>query len=529
MKTTLLQLPVILLLCLLKLNPSLQAQQLTAYDQLVSVNKEWVKQPDVDPLLKQTPAKAFSENELIQFHLQQVEKMLRKRNKPGLTTALRKTRETNLNTLNVYWHNGVFPLNDKHLARQPYFIDQYNTYCAVGYLMKESGADAMARDINRTQNYSYLIDIWHPDLMKWVQNSGLSLDELALIQPAYAGEWPSIVTEFHYRNIGPDVNEYIEVHQSNAAMFPLAKFETIRFLDAAGATYKTLLRTDMQSFTNFGQDYYYYTFPAVENMADSGRIEMINAVNRVVWAINYHDTGISIQDYNFATGTLLRTVSYGTIEDDNTPLGSSLSFCGNYNSFVNIWTPNIMPASMGLMNGCIIQPITLAAFNYVTDGKTVQLKWETATELNNNYFQIERSTDGINFTTLGKVKAVGNSNTLQRYDFTDPAPAYVNQYRLKQVDIDGKFSYSQILYVKVGAANPLQILTTLVTAKIDISVNTTAAGTINIYDFSGKKVFTQKALPGHQPINVAAYPKGNYLVQLLLNDGSSFSNVFTKQ
>ena len=153
----------------------------------------------------------MNEQQLIQFHLMETEKLLRSRPTSHLTPLQKKNRQANLNTLHAYWQNGVFPQNTMHPGkRQPYFIDVFNTYCAVGYLMQQSGADKMARDINQTQNYSYLRDIKHPELMDWANNSGLSVDELALIQPGYSC-MPTSIVEIHYDNAGADINEYIEV------------------------------------------------------------------------------------------------------------------------------------------------------------------------------------------------------------------------------------------------------------------------------------------------------------------------------
>ena len=91
-------------------------------------------------------------------------------------------------------------------------------------------------------------------------------------------------------------------------------------------------------------------------------------------------------------------------------------------------------------------PIELLNFNCnVVDNKKVQLTWVTATELNNNYFVIERSVDGVTFETINTQKGAGNSTTKLNYNYTD-----INKlqeavyYRLKQVDYDGRTTYSQL-------------------------------------------------------------------------------------
>ena len=165
MASTHTKLPLFFFILLIFASANLKAQPKTLFDQLLSVNQEWKNQADVPAEFKTTAAKALNEQQLIQFHLEQTELLLRKRNSANLSAFQQKNRESNLNTLHRYWQAGVFPVNDQHQGRQPYFIDKFNTSCAVGYLMQQSGADDMAKDIKRTQNFSYLIDINHQRLM----------------------------------------------------------------------------------------------------------------------------------------------------------------------------------------------------------------------------------------------------------------------------------------------------------------------------------------------------------------------------
>jgi hypothetical protein len=83
-----------------------------------------------------------------------------------------------------------------------------------------------------------------------------------------------------------------------------------------------------------------------------------------------------------------------------------------------------------------------------TNTGTVKLTWITASELNSDYFSIEKSKDGLSFQSIGKMKASGTTNNTNRYIYEDSSinsgRAY---YRLKQVDLDGKFEYSEVCYV----------------------------------------------------------------------------------
>jgi hypothetical protein len=88
------------------------------------------------------------------------------------------------------------------------------------------------------------------------------------------------------------------------------------------------------------------------------------------------------------------------------------------------------------------------------DNQTVNCSWATATEINNDFFTLERSVDGVNFEVLGDVRGAGNYSGSLYYEFLDQE-AYngVSYYRLKQTDFDGTTSYSHVIAVNFASAN----------------------------------------------------------------------------
>jgi hypothetical protein len=93
-------------------------------------------------------------------------------------------------------------------------------------------------------------------------------------------------------------------------------------------------------------------------------------------------------------------------------------------------------------------PIELLSFTAEKNNSLVEVKWSTASELNNDYFMVERSQDATNFELVAKVPAAGNSNTLKRYATQDEKPYQgLSYYRLKQTDFDGTFNYSKIVAI----------------------------------------------------------------------------------
>ncbi len=96
--------------------------------------------------------------------------------------------------------------------------------------------------------------------------------------------------------------------------------------------------------------------------------------------------------------------------------------------------------------GVSIMPIELLSFTSKCINQTENLSWRTASEINNDYFTIEKTTDGIIFEVVGTVKGAGNSTAVLNYSFVDAYPNNeVSYYRLKQTDYDGKYTYSDLL------------------------------------------------------------------------------------
>jgi len=78
----------------------------------------------------------------------------------------------------------------------------------------------------------------------------------------------------------------------------------------------------------------------------------------------------------------------------------------------------------------------------------VEINWSTASETNNDFFSVERSSDGLNFEKLLEVKGVGDSDNITNYQASDERPLFgLSYYRLKQTDFDGQFEYSPVVSV----------------------------------------------------------------------------------
>ncbi|MFT5168981.1 MAG: choice-of-anchor B domain-containing protein [Saprospiraceae bacterium] len=134
-------------------------------------------------------------------------------------------------------------------------------------------------------------------------------------------------------------------------------------------------------------------------------------------------------------------------------------------------------------------PVELSKFDVLPEDKKVRLEWTTASEENSAYFEIERSTDGTDFETIGKVDALGRSFEKAEYASYDEAPFKGdNYYRLKQVDLDGKFEYSEIVNVYFSTS-VVEIYPTFISGEQILKVLFTESADdlqFNLYNIQGQ-------------------------------------------
>ncbi len=134
-------------------------------------------------------------------------------------------------------------------------------------------------------------------------------------------------------------------------------------------------------------------------------------------------------------------------------------------------------------------PVELIEFNARPLANEVQLNWATASETNNDYFTIERSTDGRSFEAIATVYGMGTITEISKYYHTDKNPLNgLSYYRLKQTDFDGQFSYSDIKTVEFKNDETVKVYPTLVEDMVTLETNGSLSGeiTVIVRDLSGK-------------------------------------------
>jgi hypothetical protein len=276
-------------------------------------------------------------------------------------------------------------------------------------------------------------------------------------------------------------------------------------------------------------------------------------------------TSMSVKKYGKATGlTTASVVSINATVNMNYAAGttrfvnqivthSSTSFVGVGDSGSLVVTDNNQNRPVGLVFGAsgsytFVNPISaiLSRFNVSIDNETssplpveltsfsgrlhetdVQLKWQTATELHNFGFHVQRSTDKNRWEDLGFVQGAGTSLTPRSYDYTDRRVVDILGsgtvfYRLLQVDIDGTQDYSSIVEV-TSSPMPVQMQVYPHPVRNDATVQLRLAdageGAFSVYDATGRRLDQlSRSVPGTDgmqllPLSMGSLPAGQYFIE----------------
>ena len=171
-------------------------------------------------------------------------------------------------------------------------------------------------------------------------------------------------------------------------------------------------------------------------------------------------------------------------------------------------------------------PIELAEFSAKQINNNVQLEWKTTSEINNSFFTIETSCDGENFKSLSKINGAINSSSVKNYTYVDKTVKDgINYYRLKQTDLDGKYTYSKIISIskKQTFDNKVSIIYNAVNDNLKLlGENLTQ---VKISDITGKVIYNNKInSKAEYTINTQEISKGIYFAVIYTNN-----NVTTKK
>lgn len=250
--------------------------------------------------------------------------------------------------------------------------------------------------------------------------------------------------------------------------------------------------------------------------------------------ISYYRNGALVGTYNDAAGQFIPQSSNGNditfFKDDNgtNETSGKLAKIGIFNAVLS--ADDVLERFDNICNtSLVLLPVSLKSFTAVKADKQVQLTWTTASEENNLGFEVQRSSDGTNFTTIGFVNGNGTTAQENTYHFTDQSPfAGKNYYRLKQIDIDNRASYSSIRSIEMDKdqqriqlfPNPSRSLITVTNIK--------AGDQMSVFNSQGNLILRKIASSGRESISVEKLAAGVYMLQVTDSDNNQRTIRFSK-
>ncbi|MFM8433386.1 MAG: T9SS type A sorting domain-containing protein, partial [Bacteroidota bacterium] len=189
----------------------------------------------------------------------------------------------------------------------------------------------------------------------------------------------------------------------------------------------------------------------------------------------------------------------------------------------------------------VLLPVQLLDFQARGINGKVKLDWATSTEINNDFFTVEKSRDGTEFQAVGEIDGAGNSSHLIRYTTEDATPfPGTSYYRLRQTDFDGKYSYSEtrVVNIKSGTIRPVtvqEIGPNPFSDRFHLQISRSLAGTTQyrIYDLEGKMVYDRKehSEAGNSFVEFNDLPilaTGSYLLHVIADDQTEIKKLIKK-
>lgn len=376
-----------------------------------------------------------------------------------------------------------------------------------------------------------------------------NFDDPSNLTAAVPGYGPDLVlTGTHTTTAGPDVSNgainiglgsyYTVTHgiAPNGGGLKVNRY-SLMFdfkVDQATGMWHCLFQTDPVVTANDGEYFIRSTTGAL------GTLDLGYTTPFVVSANTWYRLILSVDNGNFfrayINGSLVFEHNVRPIDHERYSLAPTIHFFGDDDgddgsidvAELAIWDYPLSEAEVSALGGVgIILPVELTSFKAsLTDG-VVNLQWATETELNNYGFEIERKDINRDWEKLGFVKGNGTTSTTNNYSFIDkPQLAQKYFYRLKQVDFNGSFYYSDIVEITIlpvefklynNYPNPFNPST-----KIGFNLPTDAFITLKIYNSVGElvaEIMNENKTAGFHQITFDAnsLPSGIYFAELKAN------------
>ncbi|MGB4843912.1 MAG: T9SS type A sorting domain-containing protein, partial [Ferruginibacter sp.] len=160
-----------------------------------------------------------------------------------------------------------------------------------------------------------------------------------------------------------------------------------------------------------------------------------------------------------------------------------------------------------------ILPLRLLSFTAQRKNAHAELNWRTDNEVNTSHFVIEKSFTGAAYTAIGNIPSA-NTAGVHDYRFTDQSPGKgIIFYRLKQVDINGNYKYSETRTVYFSDDLVIKVYPTITSSVVTI-YGITKAVVYTLYDMNGRALMNGTAATGNKEINMSGYSPGVYFLKI---------------
>ena len=303
----------------------------------------------------------------------------------------------------------------------------------------------------------------------------------------------------------------------------------------AGSTYTTLNGGSLSEDITYKIEVYSNNSAVLKSYVRSGTTYDVASESFHLWITNTTASPNTSVRYGIKPGTVVlydipkSVETSSTTGDLNIPVNTALnSFLFQATANTDGYAKMTLTGDLKVAFNATTLPVSLTSFTGEKANNGIRLNWKTASELNNDHFDILRSTNGQTFSTLTSVAGKGTSNQVNTSSYLDNAPeSGTNYYKLKQVDKDGTATVSDMVVAVDGGLSATNAFSAnLSNNTLNASFDAVATGTasLSLTDLSGRKVFSKSfaATKGSNNISLAtpSLNAGIYVVTLFQNGSS---------
>lgn len=279
-------------------------------------------------------------------------------------------------------------------------------------------------------------------------------------------------------------------------------------IGVGGATLNDTLFLDAQGDANA---LFIFKIDGALSTVNFSNVILINSANidNVFWQIN---GAVEVGENAFFRGNIIANGAINLLLNSSL-VGRALSRAGAINTYtINATLPPVY------------LPIGLLNFSGFNEHSYNSFSWSTNSEINNDFFTLEKTTDGVNFIEVVKTNGAGNSNTILHYSIIDYHPTEgMSYYRLKQTDFNGEYSYSNL--VAIDGSSQLSADFSIYPNPFSNSATITVNGLsqlniveLEIYNVLGEKIMHNSIRKQITTIDTRSLSTGIYFYQLTINN-----------